>query len=110
MLRRLVICIACLAVVTCIGCGGKIAKPGRGRVTSIDCNGVLCVQYADGKWKWKRLHPDSGKEERLTVWKNLYQPAKLVETKEGSTITFPCGDTVKYYNITCDDENEECPK
>jgi hypothetical protein len=81
------------------GCGGKLANPGYAMVSQACPNGAILLHYPDGKAKWKRLDSDNPCKDISEVAKNLYQPAKVVETKKGSTITFPCGDTFIYRDL-----------
>jgi hypothetical protein len=84
------------------GCGGKIAKTDYAAVTEIAPNGVMRMQYADGKAAWKRVNEENGPKDCTVVAKNLFKWARVVETKKGSTLTFPNGDTIIYQNMDLD--------
>jgi hypothetical protein len=92
-----------LAGVVCLlpvaGCGGKLATPGCVTVSQVCPNGLMLLHYPEGKCEWKRLRSDDVCKESREVAKNLYKPARVVETKKGSTITFPCGDTFIYQDL-----------
>ncbi len=81
------------------GCGGKLAKPGCAVVSQVCPNGLMLLHYPEGKCAWKRLRSDDVCKDSSKLAKNLYKPAKVVETKKGSTITFPCGDTFIYQDL-----------
>ena len=82
------------------GCGGQLAKPGCAVVSQVCSNGAMLLHYPEeGKSEWKRLRSDNVCKESQELAKNLYKPAKVVETKKGSTITFPCGDTFIYQDL-----------
>ena len=91
-----------LTVVTLGGCGGKLASSGWATVTAIDPHGRILMRYDDGKTAWKRLDPDNFLKDFRTAAKNLHRPAKYVETKKGSTLTFPGGETLVYRNVDLD--------
>lgn len=84
------------------GCSGPIAKSGWATVTGLSPDGVMRLDYAEGKAALKRVNPDNVRKETQTVAKNLQRPARYVETSQGSTLTFPCGDTVTYYDMKCE--------
>jgi len=84
------------------GCGGKLATTGWATVTNVDPHGRILMRYEDGKTAWKRLDRDNFLKDFRTVQKNLFKPAKLVETKKGSTLTFPGGETLIYRNVDLD--------
>ena len=52
--------------------------------------------YADGKKAVKKLSGPNPRKDTKLVTKNLMKSARFVETEEGSTLTFPNGDTVIY--------------
>ena len=85
------VCVLALA-----GCGGQLAKPGCAVVTQVCPNGALLLQYSDGHTDWKHLDFDNAHKESRELAKHLLQPARVVETDKGSTITFPSGDTFIY--------------
>jgi hypothetical protein len=86
----------------CGGCGGKLATTGWATVTDMTPQGAMLLRYEDGKAAWKLINPDSPRKEALVVSKNLLKPARYVETKKGSTLTFPSGDTINYREIITD--------
>ncbi|MFH0826006.1 MAG: hypothetical protein V2B18_24895 [Pseudomonadota bacterium] len=85
-------------VTSLCGCGGKLAETGCARVSGISPCGTMALQYPNGAVKFKRLGESSGRSDVQTVSKNLHAPARFVETKQGSTLTFPGGDTITYYD------------
>jgi len=87
------------------GCGGQIAKTGHARIIGVGF-GVMTLQYADGKKKLKRIDPDNLRAGTRMALENLGKPGKYVETTQGSTLTFPCGDTMNYYEDTYEPEAE----
>jgi hypothetical protein len=84
------------------GCGGKLAKTGFASVTEVAPHGVMRMQYADGKAAWKRINEANGPKDSAIAAKNRFKWARFVETKKGSTLTFPNGDTIIYQNIDLD--------
>lgn len=84
------------------GCGGKLANTGFASVTEVAPNGVMRMQYADGKAAWKRIAEENGPKDSAIAAKNRLKWARFVETKKGSTLTFPNGDTITYQNIDLD--------
>jgi hypothetical protein len=84
------------------GCGGKLAKTGFAAVTEVAPNGVMRMQYADGKAAWKRIAEENGPKDCAVAAKNRLKWARFVETKKGSTLTFPNGDTITYQNLDLD--------
>ena len=84
------------------GCGGKLAKTGFASVTEVAPNGVMRMQYADGKASWKRINEENVRKDSAVAVKNRLKWARFVETKKGSTLTFPNGDTIIYQNIDLD--------
>ena len=89
-----VVCITALA-----GCGGQLAKPSCATVSQVCPNGLMLLHYPEGEYAWKQLRSDNVCKDSRELAKNLYKPAKVVETKKGSTITFPCGDTYIYQDL-----------
>jgi hypothetical protein len=85
-----------------VGCGGKLANTGWATVTDMTPQGTMLLRYEDGKAAWKLINPDNPRKEALVVSKNLLRPARFVETKKGSTLTFPSGDTINYREIITD--------
>jgi len=79
------------------GCGGILSRSGAATVTNVTCDSLL-VQYSDGKSCWKRLDPGNARNYAKLAQKNLLKPAKFVETKSGSTLTFPDGETLVYFD------------
>jgi hypothetical protein len=95
-----------LAVITLLltiaGCGGKLANPGWASVTQVSPDGGIFLRYADGKADWKRIKRETMPTDMKTAIKHLNEPARFVETKRGSTLTFPGGDTLNYQEIIRD--------
>lgn len=92
----------CLIVVVCLvscGCGGKIASTGSAFVTDVSPNGIFRMQYEDGKLAWKRVNPDNPAEQTRIATSNRLSPARYVETKRGSTLTFADGKTINYFPL-----------
>jgi hypothetical protein len=79
--------------------GGKLAETGWARITGVTVHGAMQLHYASGKVDWKRLNPDKVRSDTRLAIKNLFKPARYVETKQGSTLTFPGGDTLLYYEL-----------
>lgn len=77
-------------------CGGKIASVGTAFVTDVAPNGVFTMQYEDGAREWKRVDPDNPVEQTRIASKNRFSPARYVQTKRGSTLTFVDGKTINY--------------
>ena len=88
-----------LAILATAGCGGKLANSGWTAVTDVREHGLMRLDYPDGKVAWKRLDPDSMPQARRLAEKNLFKPAKFVETAKGSTLTFRDGATVIYHDL-----------
>jgi hypothetical protein len=86
------------------GCAGKLATAGAARVIQVAPNGAMLLQYEDGKAAWKLINPDSPRIDMETAEKNVLKPARYVETKKGSTLTFPSGDTILYKDISSDEK------
>lgn len=94
--------LACLAISIAMmnnSCGGKIASTGTAFVTDVAPNGVFTMQYEDGERKWKRVDPDNPVEQTRIASKNKFSPARYVETKRGSTLTFADGKTINYFPL-----------
>jgi hypothetical protein len=89
------------AIATCLpgGCGGKMATTGWATVAELTPQGTMLLQYQDGKAAWKLINPDNPRQQTAVAAKNLLKPARFVETKKGSTLTFPSGDTINYQEI-----------
>ncbi|MCA1960349.1 MAG: hypothetical protein LDL33_06100 [Desulfomonile sp.] len=99
-LWRLVACV--LGVVLIIGgCAGKATRTGCATATRVGCDGRVKLSYADGKAAVKQLDPDSLPKAARVTAQNLFAPARFVETTQGSTLTFPSGDTVVYFDKEC---------
>jgi hypothetical protein len=81
------------------GCGGKLAKTGLATVTDVSPAGAIRVQYQDGHLSWKRISESKVDKDSQTASKNRFKPAKFIETKNGSTLTFPGGDTIAYSDV-----------
>lgn len=79
-------------------CSDPLARTGRARVTGLDAQGFMTMQYEDGSIKHKRVDPGAAPEDMEMVVENLLQPARYVETNKGSTLTFPSGDTIQYFD------------
>ncbi len=80
-------------------CGGKIASTGTAFVTAVEPNGLFTMQYEDGAREWKRVDPDNPVEQTRIASKNKFSPARYVETKRGSTLTFVDGKTINYLPV-----------
>jgi len=80
------------------GCGGKLASPGWATVTHVSPDGGIFLRYADGKSNWKRIKPEHIPKDMETAIKHVNEPARYVETNQGSTLTFPGGDSLNYQN------------
>ena len=91
-----------LSALVAAGCGGKIAKTGSATVTGVTADGVMRLNYADGKTALKRVNPDNVRKAAKMAAENAFKPARYVETTQGSTLTFPCGETLTYYDMKCD--------
>jgi hypothetical protein len=102
MNRVLVFIAPILAALALGGCGGKIAKTGWATVSGVTQDGVMRLNYSDGKTALRRLDPDNVRKATKMAAENALKPARYVETGQGSTLTFPCGETLKYYDLKCD--------
>jgi hypothetical protein len=84
-------------------CSGQLAKPGWARVLQIMPNGAILLHYPDGKTEWKLIPRDKMPDHAKIAAKWMLVPARYVETKkQGSTLTFPNGDTIIYQNFPKD--------
>jgi len=81
------------------GCGGRLANTGFARVTEVSPQGAIRVQYDNGELAWKKVDPDNARKDTLIAMKNRLKPAKYLETKNGSTLTFLDGETIVYKNL-----------
>ncbi len=81
------------------GCGGRLAHTGFARVTEVSPHGAIRVQYDNGELSWKKVDPDNARKDTRIAMKNRLKPAKYVETKNGSTLTFLDGETIVYKNL-----------
>lgn len=81
------------------GCGGRLANTGFARVTEVSPHGAIRVQYDSGELSWKKVDPDNARNDTRIAMKNRLKPAKYVETKNGSTLTFLDGETIVYKNL-----------
>lgn len=97
--KTMLCCMAFFFSLISHGCGGKIASTGTAFVTDVAPNGVFGIQYEDGKREWKRVNPDDPVEQTRTAAKNRFSPARYVETKRGSTLTFVDGKTINYFPL-----------
>jgi hypothetical protein len=97
----LVVTLICSALVAA-SCSGKIAKTGSATVTGVTLDGVMRLNYADGKTALKRVNPDDVRKATKMAAENAFKPARYVETSQGSTLTFPCGTTLTYYDMPND--------
>jgi hypothetical protein len=64
-------------------------------------DGRMGLRYVEGGAAVKQLDPDALPKAAKTTAQNLFAPARYVETTQGSTLTFPSGDTVVYYDKEC---------
>jgi hypothetical protein len=76
-----------------------LAKNGWARVIDVSPHGAMLIQYSSGKVAWKRINPDNLRKDTVLAFKNRFVPARYVETKRGSTLTFPRGETLIYYEL-----------
>jgi hypothetical protein len=81
------------------GFADPLSKRGWATVVDVSPYGALLLQYADGKVAWKRINPDNVRNDTALAVKNRFVPARYVETKQGSTLTFPRGETLIYYEL-----------
>jgi hypothetical protein len=81
------------------GCGGKLSNAGFARVTDVSPSGAIRMQYGNGELAWKRVNPDNARKDTDTALKNRNRPARFVETKNGSTLTFLDGETIVYQDL-----------
>jgi hypothetical protein len=81
------------------GCGGKLANTGWATVAEVRSDGIMRLNYPDGKTGLKRIDEENIRKDTKTAAKNLRKPARYVETKKGSTLTFPDGHTLIYHDI-----------
>ena len=91
--------LAIVSLLTFPGCGGKLSNTGFARVTDVSPQGAIRMQYGNGGLAWKRVNPDNARKDTLTAQKNRYRPAQVVETKNGSTLTFLDGETIVYQDL-----------
>ncbi len=92
--------ISCFLIIASLaGCGGQLANSGWATVTQLAPNGAMLLQYRDGKSEWKAIQQDNLKAHFKIAAENIFKPARFVETKRGSTLTFPNGDTILYRNL-----------
>lgn len=91
-----------LALSIAAGCGGKLASPGLAKVTYVAPDGGILLQYADGKAAWKKIKRENIPYDMETAIKHVNEPARFVETYQGSTLTFPDGDTLNYQDLIKD--------
>jgi hypothetical protein len=80
------------------GCAGRATKTGCATATWVGCDGRMGLTYAEGRAAVKQLDPEALPKAAKTTAKNLFEPARYVETTQGSTLTFPNGHTVVYYD------------
>jgi hypothetical protein len=81
------------------GCGGKLANTGWATVAEVRSDGVMRLTYPDGKTGLKRIDEENLPKDTKAAAKNMLKPARYVETKKGSTLTFPDGHTLIYHDI-----------
>lgn len=81
------------------GCGGKLAKTGCAVITDVACDGAMRIQYADGKSAWRKINPDDLPKASIIAQRHRFSPAKYVETRNGSTLTFADGETILYRDL-----------
>jgi hypothetical protein len=88
------------------GCGGKLADTGWAAVSEVHPNGVIRLNYPDGKTGLKRIDDENIRSDTKAAAKNMRKPARYVETKKGSTLTFPDGHTLIYHDINIDKQKK----
>jgi hypothetical protein len=81
------------------GCGGRLANTGWATVAEVRSDGVMRLNYPDGRTGLKRIDEENVRKDTKAAAKNLLKPARYVETKKGSTLTFPDGHTLIYHDI-----------
>jgi len=99
-LDMLLMCVLATALVTG-GCAGKATRTGCATATWVECDGRMKLSYAEGGAAIKQLDPGALPKAAKTTARNLFAPARYVETNQGATLTFPGGDTVVYFDKEC---------
>jgi hypothetical protein len=88
------------------GCGGKLADTGWAAVSEVHPNGLIRLNYPDGKTGLKRIDDENIRSDTKAAAKNMRKPARYVETRKGSTLTFPDGHTLIYHDINIDKQKK----
>lgn len=99
-LGKLLACVFTAALVIG-GCAGKATRTGCATATWVGCDGRMGLRYAEGGTAVKQLDPGALPKAAKITAQNLLAPARYVETTQGSTLTFPCGDTIVYFDKEC---------
>jgi hypothetical protein len=100
-MNSVIILVACiLFLLNVVGCAAQMTTSGWASVSQLYPNGGMLMVYSDGKTSWKAIEPNNIRKEFEIVAKNIGKPARYVETKRGSTLSFPNGDTIHYRNAS----------
>jgi hypothetical protein len=102
MIKNAIVAFAAFGLILAAATPGfsePLAKNGWARVIDVSPHGAMLLQYSSGKVAWKRINPDSVRKDTKLAFKNRFVPARYVETKRGSTLTFPRGETLIYYEL-----------
>jgi len=102
MMKNAVVALAAFGLILAAPAQGfpePLSKNGWARVIDVSPHGAFLLQYASGKFAWKRINPDNVRKDTVLALRNRFMPARYVETKLGSTLTFPKGETLIYYEL-----------
>ena len=101
-MKNAIVALAALGLILAAATQGlsePLAKNGWARVINVSPYGAMLLQYSSGKVAWKRINPDNVRKDTILAFKYRFVPARYVETKRGSTLTFPRGETLIYYEL-----------